>query len=295
MSARRWSRSFVAARPSAAGFGSGATSSIAVRACAVRGIPAAPSSPSSVSMPLAPLAPVPLSPLLLPLAAAAASLSMLHRGCAWRACHAAGRGGPLSVMWLLGRCGIPSVCVVCHGFTMLGLVLAVRGSCSCAPVLRCTAERPVVLAWAAPASCARMRRLFPPVAFSGPPQAGECRRAPATATAAGAAVSPLGRCAPACVWPRAAAWRLPRGARGRRVAGLSPAPSHAATAVHHFLSGSPPVLPPVLSRVWRAALTSSDRAWVIRGRLCRSCHWISNPIGRRAPLPDHQRPPHGSL
>jgi len=83
VSARRWSRSFAAARPSAAGFGSGAASSIAARACAVRGIPAAPSSPSSVSMPLAPLAPVPLSPLLLPLAAVAASLSMLHRGCAW--------------------------------------------------------------------------------------------------------------------------------------------------------------------------------------------------------------------
>ena len=107
--------------------------------------------------------------------------------------------------------------------------------------------------------------------------------------------SPLARNAPACVCSRAAAWRLPRDARGRRVAGLSPAPSRALCAVHPFLSGSPPVLPPVLSRVRRAALASSDRAWVIRGRLCRSCHWISNPIGRRAPLPDHQRPPHGSL
>ena len=55
-------------------------------------------------------------------------------------------------------------CAMCHGFTMLGLFLAVRGSCSCAPVLRCAAEQPVVLAWAAPASCARMRR-FPPAAF----------------------------------------------------------------------------------------------------------------------------------
>ena len=49
MSARRWSRSFVAARPSAAGFGSGATSSIAARACAVHTSSCCPtvSTPSS--------------------------------------------------------------------------------------------------------------------------------------------------------------------------------------------------------------------------------------------------------
>ena len=100
------------------------------------------------------------------------------------------------------------------------------GSCSCAPDSRCAAERPVNLAQPAPGHRACAGR--PPLAV----KPAEHQRQPPGPP------SPLAQNAPACVCPRAAAWRLPRGARGRRVAGLSPAPSHTATAVHHFCRGA---------------------------------------------------------
>ena len=109
---------------------------------------------------------------------------------------------------------------------------AVRGSSPCAPVQRCGAERPVDLAWAAPNSCARAVR-FPPGGIWA-------RREPATPPGP---PSPLGRCAPAFVSLRTAAWRLHRGARGRRVAGAPSAPSYGAAAALHFLSVKPALAP----------------------------------------------------
>ena len=109
---------------------------------------------------------------------------------------------------------------------------AVRGSSPCAPDQRCAAERPVDLAWAAPNLCARAVR-FPPGGI-------RARREPATPPGP---PSPLGRCAPAFVRLRTAAWRPRRGARGRRVASAPSAPSYGAAAVLHFLSVKPALAP----------------------------------------------------
>ena len=131
----------------------------------------------------------------------------------------------------------------------------------------------------------RARGPISPWGHSGPPRAGDSAGAAVAAGAMCACVRLAAHgglaAASRCAWP-------PCG--GRAISAVvwrrcgSP-----------FLSVKPALAPAGASRVRRAALASSDRAWVIWGRLCRSCHWISNPIGRRAPLPDHQRPPHGSL